>query len=117
MKIVKDRAFVAEWRRSGNRPARWERATRQELRAKALRVYGGDPPKCACCGETNELFLVLDHVDGGGKRDRDQHKGLGYYRGLITERRSNIRVLCSNCNSVMVLGAVRCRGHESGGIA
>ena len=39
MKIVKDRALVAEWRRSGNRPARWERATRQELRAKALRVY------------------------------------------------------------------------------
>ena len=38
-------------------------ATRQEVMAH----YGN---KCACCGETAQAFLTLDHTNGGGRQHR-----------------------------------------------
>ena len=41
---------------------RWWR----ELRAQMRRAYGD---RCACCGETEPVFLTLDHVHGGGRAE------------------------------------------------
>jgi hypothetical protein len=78
------------------------RSQLQKSRMRALRQeiidhYGG---KCSCCGETRFEFLVLDHVNGGGSKERQQYnlwqiylrvKKLGFPRSF--------RVLCQNCNS------------------
>ena len=32
-------------------------------RRKILEHYGGNPPKCACCGEAQYFFLTLDHMN------------------------------------------------------
>ena len=74
------------------------RATRARLRDEVLAGYGN---KCTCCGETTRAFLTLDHVNGGGSRDRKENHAIGnkLYRGLIKRGfPSDFRILCMNCN-------------------
>src|SRR3990167_9777047 len=47
-------------------------ATNRALRLEAIAAYGG---KCRCCGETEEKFLTLDHINGGGKQHRLRARG------------------------------------------
>lgn len=66
-------------------------------------AYGGY--KCACCGETEPLFLSIDHIEnnGGVHRKREpQAKKLAKY---LTKRGfpPGYQILCLNCN----LGKVR----------
>jgi hypothetical protein len=84
---------------------RWRKnhwtAYHQKLRMDVLTAYGGNPPKCACCGESHVEFLVLDHIKGGGNKERRKRGGgwavysylrrHGYPKGYT--------VLCQNCNS------------------
>lgn len=76
----------------------------QKYRRVVLEHYGGSPPRCACCGESNYEFLVLDHINGGGVKHRKEvANGLGGLKMYIWTVRNNFpsifRVLCSNCNS------------------
>jgi hypothetical protein len=34
------------------------------LKVEVLQCYGGNPPKCPCCGEHRMEFLTIDHIDG-----------------------------------------------------
>lgn len=72
--------------------------------------YGGDPPKCACCGESHFEFLALDHIKGGGLRHlqslgfnkRNGGRGRGIYHWLIKNGfPEGYRVLCHNCNNAL----------------
>ncbi len=88
----------AEWAKN-NRQAknisgrRWH----QKVKMEVLCHYGGSLPKCACCGETLIEFLSIDHINGGGNKER---KEMGNTYDHI--RRNNFppgyRVLCMNCN-------------------
>lgn len=62
--------------------------------------YGGNPPKCACCGETTLEFLTIDHVNGGGNKHRKEIGGGGnFYRWLVkNDFPEGFQVLCMNCN-------------------
>lgn len=64
-------------------------------RQVVLRAYGGC---CQCCGEDEEAFLVIDHINGGGT----QHLtalGSKLYRWLIKNNLpEGFQVLCANCN-------------------
>lgn len=75
------------------------REARQGVRKEALQAYGGETPKCACCGEETLHFLALDHINGGGRKHRQETGGGGFYSWL---RRHNypagFQVLCHNCN-------------------
>lgn len=80
--------------------------TRDRARRAALVAYGGDPPTCACCGETMYQFLAIDHLNGGGFRHRKQivgeRKNPGgsvLYRWLRDHGYPpGYQVLCHNCN-------------------
>lgn len=70
-----------------------------ELRWQTFMAYGG--PRCACCGERTVEFLSLDHIDGGGTKQRriDGLVGLALYRALRKKGwPKGYRVLCHNCN-------------------
>jgi hypothetical protein len=58
--------------------------------------------KCACCGETHEAFLTIDHINGGGSRHRREFRlypSYKLYRWLISNRfPSGFQLLCFNCN-------------------
>ena len=75
------------------------------LRTTALQRYGGNPPKCECCGESTIEFLHLDHKNGDGAQHRETLKTLNIYRWLKQNNYPEIglRVLCANCN--MSIGA------------
>ncbi|GAG27721.1 unnamed protein product, partial [marine sediment metagenome] len=80
------------------------RATRRaycaSLRRDALQAYGN---KCACCGEEQELFLSIDHIDGGGTQHRKEISGgkggHHFYLWLKEEEYPpGFQTLCCNCN-------------------
>lgn len=67
----------------------------------ALIAYGGNPPNCACCQESNVEFLTIDHIDGGGTQHRKEigHSSGRIYRWLRDQNwPMGFRVLCMNCN-------------------
>lgn len=72
----------------------------RKARDDAFAAYGGY--KCVCCGETEAVFLCLDHIDDDGAKHRRGEQGMGYqlYQWL---RKNNypkgFQVLCWNCNS------------------
>lgn len=71
------------------------------LQDQTIMAYGGYV--CACCGETEPLFLTLDHInnDGGKFRKKYGFKNHGpkFYKWLRDNGYpSGYQVLCSNCN-------------------
>mgnify|MGYP001559392820 CR=1 FL=1 len=79
-------------------------ARRRELHRKmeVLLHYGGNPPKCACCGESHIEFLLIDHMTGDGNKHRHgkyRYSGSSFYIWLIKNNfPDSFQVLCSNCN-------------------
>lgn len=70
------------------------------LRRYALEVYSGPNPICACCGETEEMFLSIDHINGNGSEHR-RTLTVSIYRWLQKNGYPDgFRVLCHNCNFV-----------------
>ena len=70
-------------------------------RMRVLRYYGGDPPKCALCGESHVEFLVIDHVNGGGHQHLLKRK-VAELAFWITKNGfpDGFRILCFSCNTV-----------------
>jgi hypothetical protein len=76
------------------RQVTWKRGLREQM----IAAYGG---ACSCCGETRYEFLTLDHVNGGGHKDRKTRSTdslLCYLRDQGWPK-SDYTVLCWNCNA------------------
>lgn len=71
-------------------------------RDEVYKTYGGY--KCKCCGETERMFLSIDHInnDGAAERRSGKYSGAGspFYLWL---RKNNFpkgyQVLCMNCQT------------------
>ncbi len=71
------------------------------LKEKVFSAYGGW--KCTCCGETEKLFLTIDHIENNGAEQRKngdyKRSSASFYRWL---KKNNFpvgyQVLCFNCN-------------------
>lgn len=74
-----------------------------KIRKAVFDAYGR---VCQCCGETEEAFLCIDHVNGGGNKHRraigrgkNPRTGLGFYLWLIQRHfPKGFQTLCHNCN-------------------
>lgn len=87
--------WTPERRARANELARKRNA---ELRQQVYDRYGG---KCVCCGESNPLFLTMDHVENNGNQMRKVHGGSssGIYRWIIkNDYPKDFQILCMNCN-------------------
>lgn len=64
---------------------------------RILKEYGG---KCTCCGESNPLFLCIDHVNNDGSVERKAGlKGGKLYNHIINMQfPDRYTILCFNCN-------------------
>jgi len=104
----KRRAEAAkEWRKNNKeRFHATQKRNYQKMRLECLTHYS-NPPKCACCGEDNIVFLSIDHVNGDGADQRRKlKKELGYFPGgnnlPYWLKKNNYpegyQVLCYNCN-------------------
>lgn len=77
------------------------RKKRSEYRELTINHYGGNPPKCNCCGEKERKFLTLDHINGGGRQHRKEmnNKSGGVHGQLVKGNfPEGYQVLCMNCN-------------------
>ena len=71
----------------------------RKRRIICLRHYGGEIPKCACCGESEIKFLCIDHVNNDGAKHRKEIGSIGIYGWLKKNNFPNgFQVLCHNCN-------------------
>jgi hypothetical protein len=72
----------------------------RELKQRIIAAYGG---KCECCLDSNFEFLTIDHINGGGTKDRIGKAGAGFYAWLEKNGfpKSEYRLLCMNCNFAM----------------
>lgn len=82
--------------------------SRQRERDLVFEHYG---LKCVCCGESELMFLTIDHINGGGSQHRREEgfsSGQGFYHWLVkNEFPEGFQTLCMNCN----LGK-----HRNGGV-
>lgn len=62
--------------------------------------YSPTSIECACCHEKELQFLTLDHINGGGNKQRKLHgSGNSFYSWLKKNNwPSGFQVLCFNCN-------------------
>ncbi len=79
---------------------------RENLRREVFGHYSNNTFKCACCGESEQDFLVIDHINGNGNKHRREIFGKinagGYrmQRWLVKEGfPSGFQLLCANCNT------------------
>lgn len=91
---------LAYYHRHRERNLAWQRAYRQRLKDEVYAAYGGYV--CACCGETQKIFLTLDHIKNDGTAHRKQmgsRGGIAIYVWLRKHKfPPGIQVLCFNCN-------------------
>lgn len=80
-------------------------------REKVMQHYGN---KCICCGETEQVFLTIDHIKGGGRKHRKEIGG-HIHRWLIKNNYpEGFQILCWNCNVAKhILG--KCPHQNKGG--
>jgi hypothetical protein len=71
----------------------YKKSYRENRRKIVLEKYGG---KCLCCGETQQEFLTIDHVNGKlGRWDSGDYL---IARLLNSSVSCEYRILCYNCN-------------------
>ncbi len=95
-RLCKRRRELAPLNREKNNER--ERQRYAKLRGIIMSHYGR---QCACCGETELLFLEIDHVknDGHAHRKRIGRSGKSLCLWLKKEGfPSGFQILCSNCN-------------------
>ena len=71
-----------------------------KVRSDVINYYSGGKSECACCGEKQNRFLSIDHINGqrGIARDKKE-QGLNLYIRLRRENYPDgFQVLCHNCN-------------------
>jgi endogenous inhibitor of DNA gyrase (YacG/DUF329 family) len=89
-------------------------AARLAERITSLRAYGGENPACVCCGVQGHFFLALDHIDGGGRKHRQETGGGGFYVWLRKNGYpAGFRVLCHNCNMARQFSGTGTCPHEA----
>jgi hypothetical protein len=113
------KAYGDAWReKNPGKYSEYNRKSSLKLKRQVMDAYGGE---CACCGETELVFLTIDHIDDNGaehRREMAAERGNGTTEysqaGARTYRwlRDNgfpqgFQVLCANCN---------CGKHWNGGV-
>ncbi len=81
-----------------------------KLKAEVFAAYGGY--RCNCCGESEPMFLSVDHIynDGNQMRKNKVHptSGSAFYAWIVRNKfPPGFQILCMNCNTGK---------HKNGGI-
>jgi len=93
-----------------------EKIHRAAQRRQVLRAYGG---VCACCGEVEEAFLTIDHVNNDGAQHRREigRAGGSSMTGWLIQNNfpEGFQVLCWNCNAAKQYQPGGCPHQYEGG--
>jgi hypothetical protein len=79
---------------------------RERLRRTVFGHYSNNTFKCECCGESEQDFLVIDHINGNGNEHRravfgrTAAGGHAMHSWLVKQGfPQGFQLLCSNCNA------------------
>lgn len=95
-KVSTNRIYCDSCSKSGSE--RVKEAFRKTKRA-LIKKLGG---KCVCCNISEYEFLCVDHINGGGRQDRERFPHAhNFYKYILTLENpfEKYRLLCWNCNS------------------
>jgi hypothetical protein len=71
---------------------------RRALARTVLAYYSGGTCECVCCGESEESFLTVDHIDNDGAKHRKELRR-DFYTWLVAQGfPEGYQTLCRNCN-------------------
>lgn len=97
---TKSYKLVAEWRKNNPGKSTEIYKRHQDLIRKIVFDHYGN--KCACCGESEIMFLTLDHINNDNERHNGKSfGGFKFYKRLINNNfpaKPALRTLCWNCN-------------------
>lgn len=74
--------------------AGYRKKLRKERRSQVFKKLGS---VCKCCGLTDERFLTVDHVYGGGGKHRKRTSDIQILKEVLREP-EKYQLLCYNCN-------------------
>ncbi|NIQ13923.1 MAG: hypothetical protein GTO02_05820 [Candidatus Dadabacteria bacterium] len=95
---------LAKWQKDNKELGRLaQKRWRLKLREEVIKVYGS---VCRCCGEKEDIFLTIDHINNDGANHRRMltgtNRGSGSWNTYIWLKKNNFpsgfQVLCWNCN-------------------
>lgn len=108
---------VTAWRRANPEKLReFNLRYRRKSKAAVMAAYGG---ACACCGETELVFLTIDHINNDGAAERKaypQRRGGDklYVNLRVRGYPAGYQVLCWNCNlAKSIVGVCPHRAYRS----
>jgi hypothetical protein len=92
----------AYYLRNRERMAAYDRSysknRRSARRQKTIALLGG---KCIRCGFDDWRALQVDHINGGGTRERLSTNSMDkYYRDILEAPPGKYQLLCANCNQI-----------------
>src|SRR6266496_1690657 len=71
---------------------------KQRHRRLCIEYYSDNKVECACCHESMYEFLTIDHINGGGHKHKQIHRGALYSWLIKNGFPEGYMVLCYNCN-------------------
>jgi DNA-binding HxlR family transcriptional regulator len=79
------------------------------LKRKRLEIFELLGNKCSKCGISDQRVLQIDHIKGGGARERKIfHSNYQYYSHVLEElynESEGYQLLCANCNIIKLIEA------------
>lgn len=67
----------------------------QKKRKELLVLLGN---KCVKCGFADWRALQIDHINGGGHKERKAMGPFNYYKKVYNDTETKYQLLCANCN-------------------
>ncbi len=97
------RAYSREWSRKAwaENPQQirdYHNQRNARIRVEVLLHYSNGTLTCQCCQTGPIEFLCIDHIEGGGRRHRQEITGNIYDWLRRNKYPEGFRVLCHNCN-------------------
>lgn len=85
---------------------KWAESNREKVNAykrkyelkKKNEVFDLLGRKCSVCGFSDERALQIDHVNGGGNKERKSMRGKKLYGHILSLGGVGYQILCANCN-------------------
>lgn len=77
----------------------YQKQYEKRIRLVALETLGG---KCVSCGFNDKRALQIDHIEGGGSKERKQLGFNGRFHKHVVQsflnKENKYQLLCANCN-------------------
>lgn len=75
----------------------WRRWEYESRRPQAIAALGG---ACQWCGIDDERVLEIDHINGGGHKERKTMDRIAFFKAIIDGTRTDGQLLCANCHRI-----------------